>query len=58
MPQAKALVMISTDIALAPNEPTSCPIGPIKKLPESDTALASMSPSLPKADTAHQLVKM
>ena len=56
IPQANALVIISTDIALAPKGPTNCAMGMMKKLPESPTAVASMSRSLGKADTAHQLV--
>ena len=45
MPQAKELVRIRRLISSSAQRPTFCSIGERKKLPESFTALASMSPS-------------
>ena len=46
MPQAKELVKIRMFISSSAQWPTFCPMGDKKKLPESFTALTSMSPSV------------
>ena len=50
--------VLAYDIAPAPTEPTNCPIVSIKKWLELAVAFASISLSVLKAETAHQLVRV